>query len=174
MALTRRMLCLVALVVAVVCLAACASLSVSHLESRPLGTGTSASIAMKFWRFDFTGTPSGSDFVVRGRAHPVTVDLPPWADRVEELTLTAYLRDPAGTVLASAQKSYSPMPLTQKTVVSFEFVLSPAGSAPGDYAVSFGYKAVYGSSKVRSALGVKGPSPAGAVFFAGEGALLKH
>lgn len=154
--------------------AACSTLSVSHLESRPLVAGPPADVTMKFWRFEFTGVLSGDAYVVRGRATPVTTDLPPWVDRLEELSLSAYLRDPAGNVLATVEKTYPAMPLSQDAVVPFEFVLSPAGTAAGNYAVSFGYKAVYGSGKVRTALGAKGPAPAGSVFFAGEGALRKQ
>ncbi len=154
--------------------AACSSLSVSHLPSRPLVAGPPTEVAMKFWRFDFTGMLSGDAYVIRGRATPVTTDLPPWVDRVEELTFAAYLRDPAGKVLATAEKPFPAMAVTPDAAVPFEFVLSPAGAAAGNYAVSFGYKAVYGSGTARSALGAKGPAPAGSVFFAGEGALRKN
>lgn len=152
----------------------CASLTVSHLESRPLAAGPPTTLSMRFWRFEFTGARAGEGYAVRGRATPVADDLPPWVDRLEDLTLAAYLRDPAGNVLASSEKTYKGMPLGPDAVVPFEFVLSPAGQAPGGYAISFGYKAVYGSSKARAALAATGPPPAGAVFFAGEGAVLRH
>jgi len=156
-------------------LAGCASLSVSHLESRPLAMAAPTTLGMKFWRFEFTGARlKNGDYGLRGRAMPVTDDLPPWVDRLEELTLTAYLRDPAGNVLASAEKRYKGLVLGDGAAVPFEFALSPAGDAAGGYAVSFGYKAVYGSQKARAALSANGPPPAGAVFFAGEGAVLKQ
>ena len=67
------------------------------------------------------------------------------------------------------------MALTADAAAPFEFVLSPAGTAAGDYAISFGYRTLFGSAKARSALGgTSGPPPAGSVFFAGEGALLKQ
>jgi hypothetical protein len=155
-------------------LVGCASLSVSHLESRPFPAGSSTTLAMKFWRFEFTGRAADNAYVIRGRALPVADDLPPWVDRLEELTLSAYLRDPAGKVLASVERTYKGMSLADGAAVPFEFSLSPAGDAAGNYAISFGYKAVYGSQKVRTALDAKGPPPAGAVFFAGEGAVLKN
>lgn len=155
-------------------LAGCASLSVSHLESKPFTAAVPTSLAMKFWTFEFTGALVGKSYGIRGRAMPRTGDLPPWVDRLEELTLTAYLRDPAGNVLAASEKTYKGMPLADGAAVPFEFLLSPAGDCPGGYAVSFGYKAVYGSQQARAALSAKGPPPAGAVFFAGEGAVLKH
>ena len=164
---------LAAALFAVACLAGCSSLSVSHLESRPIVSTAPTTISMKFWRFTFTGALSGNAYVIRGRATPVTADLPPWVDRLEELTVTAYLRDPAGKVLASMEKTYRAMPLGPDAAVPFEFILSPAGKAAGNYGISFGYKALYGSSTARSALGASGPPPAGSVYFAGEGAVLK-
>lgn len=155
-------------------LAGCASLSVSHLESRPFPAATTTTLAMKFWSFEFTGRVSGTTYAIRGRATPVTTDLPPWVDRLETLTLTAYLRDGAGNVLASSERNYKGLPLTEGAAVPFEFKLAPTGDVPVGCAVSFGYKAVFGSGKARSALGASGPPPAGSVFFAGEGAVLKH
>jgi hypothetical protein len=155
-------------------LAGCASMSVSHLESRPFATTTPTTLSMKFWRFEFTGAISGGAYALRGKAMPILENLPPWVDSLEELTLTVYLRDAAGNVLASSEKSYKGMPLGPGAVVPFEFVLSPAKAAIGGYAVSFGYKAVCGSQKARAVLAVNGPLPAGAVFFASEGAVLKH
>lgn len=130
---------------------------------------------MKYWRFAYTAGIDGNAYTLRGRATPVATALPPWADRLEELTITAYLRDASGNVLASAAKTYRGMPLRPDAAVPFAFSLSPEGATPtGGLAVSFGYKAVYGSSKARAALPGTGPPPAGTVFFAGEGALLKQ
>ena len=155
-------------------LAGCARTTVSHLDSGPVVAATPAAVSMQYFRFEFTGKPSDAGYVVRGRAVPVPDDLPPWVDRLESLTLTAYLRDAAGNVLASSEKKYKGMPLTEGAAVPFEFGLTPSGDVPADCAVSFGYKAVFGSSKARAALGGSGPPPAGAEFFAGEGAVLKH
>lgn len=149
----------------------CARTTVSHLESRPAVTAAPASLAMKYFRFEFTGKPSDAGYVLRGRAVPVPDDLPPWCDRLEELTLSAYLRDPSGTVLSTAEKRYPGMNLGDGAAVPFEFTLSPEGDAPGNYGISFGYKAVFGSKAARSAVSPGGPPPAGAVFFAGEGAV---
>ena len=46
---------LAAALFAVACLAGCSSLSVSHLESRPIVSTAPTTITMKFWRFTFTG-----------------------------------------------------------------------------------------------------------------------
>lgn len=165
---------LVLAILAMGLLAACARTSVSHLDSRPVVAATPATLPMQFFRFEFTGQAVGDGYVVRGRATPVRDDLPPWVDRLEELTLAAYLRAPDGTVLSTSERHYKGMPLGDSAVLPFEFVLSPAGDAAGNYAVSFGYKAVFGSQKARSAVAPSGPPPAGTVFFAGEGALVKQ
>jgi len=165
---------LAAMILAVAMLTGCSSLSVSHLESRPVIATAPTSITMKFWRFEFTGALSGDAYVIHGRATPITSSLPPWVDRLEELTLTAYLRDPAGNVLASAEKTFKAVPLGPDAVVPFAFTLAPADQAAGNYGISFGYKALYGSSSARNALGASVPPPAGSVFFAGEGAVLKE
>ena len=67
------------------------------------------------------------------------------------------------------------MALSPEAVVPFAFRLRPEDTArPGGSTVSFGYKAVFGSSTARKTLpGVAAPPP-GSVFFAGEGALLVH
>ncbi|MHC1790407.1 hypothetical protein [Solidesulfovibrio sp.] len=165
----------VALTLATLWLAAgCARTTVSHLDSRPAAASAPTTLPMKFFRFEFTGKAAGDGYVIRGRATPVADDLPPWVDRLENLTLAAYLRDPAGTVLSTCEKHYKGMALGNGAVVPFEFLLSPAGDAAGNYAVSFGYKAEFGSQKARDAVAPSGPPPAGAVFFAGEGALVKE
>jgi hypothetical protein len=152
-------------------LTGCARTTVSHLDSRPVVAAAPTTLAMQYFRFEFTGKPSGDGYRIRGRAVPVADALPPWVDRLEELTLAAYLRDPAGTVLSSSEKPYKGMALGEGAAIPFEFDLSPAGDAAGNYAISFGYKAVFGSQKARNAVAPKGPPPAGAVFFAGEGAV---
>ncbi|WP_043637890.1 hypothetical protein [Desulfovibrio sp. TomC] len=162
---------LVLAVLALGLLAGCARTTVSHLESRPVVAATPTTLPMKYFRFEFTGKPAGDGYRIQGRAVPVSDDLPPWVDRLEELTLAAYLRSPAGEVIAESEKPYKGMALGQGAAVPFEFDLSPAGDAAGNYAVSFGYKAIFGSQKARNAVAPKGPPPAGAVFFAGEGAV---
>ncbi len=167
--------CAVVLALCALCLlGGCARLSVSHLDARPWKAGASGEVTMKFWRFEFTSVLAGEAYGVRGRAVPLTGGLPPWADRLEELTLTAYLRDASGNVLASASKTYKNIPLTPDTAMPFEFKLTPTAESPAGYAVSFGYKAMYVSSKARAALSKDNRLPEAAVFFAGEGALLKQ
>lgn len=153
----------------------CTRISVAHLEARPWRVGSTETVTMKYWRFSYTACLNGEAYGLRGLATPVPAVLPPWADRLEELTITAFLRDASGTVVAQADKTYRGMPLGPEAAVPFAFDLKPDPvEAAGDLAVSFGYKALYGSSKARAALPASGPPPAGTVFFASEGAIMRH
>jgi hypothetical protein len=168
---------LAVLAATVLCLAGlgCARLSVSHLEARPFAPGGDAVVTMKYWRFAFAARLDGEAYCLRGRATPVPAALPVWADRLEEISVTAYLRDADGTVLASAAKTYRGMALGPDAAIPFDFRLIPDSAAPpGGLSVSFGYQAVYGSSAARQTLPGTGPPPAGTLFFAGEGALLRQ
>jgi hypothetical protein len=153
----------------------CARISVAHLEAKPWRVGTAETVTMKYWSFAYAACLTGEAYGLRGVARPVPTALPAWADRLEELTITAYLRDAAGTVVAQADKTYRGMALTPGTAVPFSFDLTPDPvDAAGDLSVSFGYKALYGSSKARAALPASGPPPAGTVFFASEGGILRY
>lgn len=175
----RRHLPLLPLLPAVLCLlalgAGCARLSVSHLETRPLIAGTGGQVVARYFRFDFQTRLEGGAYVLRGLARPVPTALPPWADRLESLTIAVYVSDAAGRVLAQAEKTYPGKPLSPGATVPFAFRLTPEGAdRPGGLTVSFGYKAVFGSTTARQTLPGSGPPPPGSVFFAGEGALLVH
>lgn len=153
----------------------CSKMSVAQLEARPWRAGTAEVLTMKYWRFTYSTVLTGETYGLRGQATPVSALLPPWADRLEELTVTAYLRDASGTVLARAEKTFPGMKLGPDTAVPFAFDLIPDGAVSiDDLAVSFGYKALYGSSSARSALPAAGQAPAGTVFFAGEGAYTRQ
>lgn len=163
-----------AALLALACAGGCARLSVAHLDAKPFASGKAETVTTKYWRFSFDSCLAGDAYSLRGRATPVTAALPAWADRLEQLTIIAYLRDNAGHVLASAAASSPGMPLGPETSVPFAFQLHTTSSMPpGGLAVSFGYKAVYGSSSVRKSLPGRRTSPAGTQVFAGESALLK-
>lgn len=171
----RRLAVLTTILGCLALCAGCARLSVSHLERRPLAVGADGQVAMQYFRFSYDTRLEGGDFTLRGLARPVTAGLPAWADRLESLTIAVYVSDADGRVLAKAEKTAPGLPLTPETAVPFAFRFSPEGAArPGGLTVSFGYKAVFGSSAARQTLpGVDTPPP-GSVFFAGEGALLVH
>lgn len=164
-----------ALLLALLCLlgSGCARLSVSHLETRPLIMGSSGTLTMKYFAFAYAASLDDEAYALRGHATARPNALPAWADRLEELTITVYLSDAHGQVVARAEKTYPGMRLTPDAVIPFSFRLLPeTGLAPGALSVSFGYKAVFGSSTARQSLPGLAPPPPGAAFFAGEGAVL--
>lgn len=170
-----RWLPALALLAAALGFVGCSRMSVAQLEARPWRAGTAEVMTMKYWRFTYTTVLTGEAYGLRGQATPVPAVLPPWADRIEELTITAYLRDASGTVLARAEKTYPGLKLDAAAAVPFAFNLVPDGAVSiDDLAVSFGYKALYGSSSARNALPAQGQAPAGTVFFASEGAYTRQ
>lgn len=131
---------------------------------------------MKFCRFEFTGIRVGERYGLKGAAYPLTENLPSWAGNLESLTLTAYLKDRNGAVLASDAREYLPMPVDPKNGIPFDFFLDP-GKAPSssELSVSFGYRAMFTSkAKAGRSAGVSATIPGGDVFFAEEGALIKY
>ncbi|MGD9609132.1 MAG: hypothetical protein AB7U59_06970 [Desulfovibrionaceae bacterium] len=155
--------------------AGCTRISVAHLEAKPWRAGLAETVITKYWRFAYTAYLSGEAYGLRGMATPVPAVLPSWADRLEELTITVFLRDASGNVVAQADKTYRGMPLRPDAAMPFSFELHPDPvAAAGDLSVSFGYKALYGSSKARAALPAAGQPPAGTVFFASEGAITRR
>lgn len=131
---------------------------------------------MKFCRFEFTGVQAGSRYGLKGAAYPLVENLPAWAENLESLTLSAYLKDRNGAVLASDVKEYLPMPVDPKNGVAFDFFLDPGKAQPSSgLSVSFGYRAMFTSkAKAGRSTGAVATIPDGEVFFAEEGALIKY
>jgi len=153
--------------------AGCGELTARHLESRNWNPQVEQTVEMRHWRFMFASVPTRESYGIRGTASARIETLPSWVDRVQELTLTAYLRDAAGTVLAKDEKTYLPMNLTDAQGVTFDFFLAPASARPDtSLSVSFGYRSVFTSrAALRAASG--GNLPSQFVFFAGEAALVR-
>ncbi len=170
----RRVFSALAVVAGLVLATGCAELTARHLESRNWNPSAEQTLTMRHWRFTFVSVPTRQSYGIKGSATALADTLPAWVDRVQELTLTAYLRDAEGVVLATDQKTYLPMSLSDASAVSFDFFLAPESRRPDtSLSVSFGYRAVFTSaSAVRAAAG--GKLPAQFVFFAGESALMRE
>ncbi len=163
----------VAVIAFLLLVAGCSSLSVRHLAAKPWDQAASQELVMKFWRFEFTCVPSGERYGVKGAAYPLAANLPGWAQNLESLTLTAYLRDKNGTVLDSDTREYLPMTVDAAHGAAFDFFLDPGdGRAASGLFVSFGYRAMF-TAKARTGGGT-GTIPDGEIFFAEEGALIKN
>lgn len=131
--------------------AGCAKLSASHLQLKPWADGSSQKLNAKFLHFDFQTLPQGDKYEVKGAAWPVRENLPEWADTVENLSITAYLCDENGNVLAISGKNFQVQKIPASGF-SFDLLLKPGTLASGGYFVTFGYRCMFTASK---------PSPAG-------------
>lgn len=151
----------------------CAELTAGHLQRKTLEAGVVEHIAGKFLRFDYETMPLGNGFGVVGSAWPNKDNLPPWADMVQNLSITAYLCDEKGVVLAQDPKNFPARTLAPGGI-PFNFTLSPKASPIGELFISFGYRGTFTASKP-SAGGQGLDNGAGQhSFFASEGAVLKN
>lgn len=159
-----------ALAAALVLLAACAHLSVIHLDKRPWILGQEDRLAMRYWNFSYTSRLEGNNIVVSGVARPVGTAIPSWASWIQDLWLQIYLCDDQSRVLAKDLRLYLPAALDYKNGVPFEFHLAPqALGASGPLHVSFGYRMELTAGRKAAT----GPDGRPQVFFANQGALFQ-
>jgi hypothetical protein len=151
----------------------CGQLNASHLQHKPWQVGNSQNIHTKFFSFDFESIALSNQYGVKGAAHPVKNSLPPWADSVDNLSLTAYLCDEQGHILAQDKKYYLPQKLNPAGI-PFDFFLKVKPSQEEKLFVSFGYRATFvASAKPRSADGGADPTRQH-IFFASEDAVFSR
>jgi len=111
-------------------------------------------------------------FEVKGTAWPIKENIPLWADTVENLSISAYLCDEHGNVLATSTKKYP----TQKIPAAgfpVDLTLKHGGQPSGGYYVTFGYSTMFTAAKPPATGGQGSGGIAGNyVFFANEQAAL--
>ncbi|MFP5238537.1 MAG: hypothetical protein ACLGQW_01785 [Acidobacteriota bacterium] len=167
-------LALALLALALCALAGCSRLSAAHLQSRPLSNGAVEKLTAKFLRFEYAATRSGTQYEVLGTAQPIRESLPPWADSVDALNVTAYLCDEHGRVLSKASAAFAPQPIPPG---GFPFkLLLPGVETPSGVAhISFGYRATFVPSRIPAGSASPGAGLSGQyVFFASEQAALTN
>jgi hypothetical protein len=140
----RRVFSALAVLAGLVLAAGCAELTARHLESRNWNPSAEQTLTMRHWRFTFVSVPTRQSYGIKGSATALADTLPAWVPGAG-IDLTAYLRDAEGVVLATDQKTYLPMSLTDASAVSFDFFLAPNPGARYHLSVSFGYRAVFTS-----------------------------
>lgn len=123
-------------------LAGCSHHSVRHLPRLPWVVNTAQSLDTRFWTFEFTPMPMRDRFGLSGTARPLQDKLPPFASRIEELWLAAYLSDGSGKVIARDLRIYTPRQLSGEMAIPFDFILKPEDAASGQLFVAFGYRMV--------------------------------
>lgn len=153
--------------------ASCAKLSAAHLHLKPWENGGRQDFSAKFMRFEYQTTPQGDVLEIKGSAWPVRESLPAWADSVDGLSISAYLCDSQGNVLATVTTTY-PAQKIPPAGFGFDFLLKHEQQPAGGYFVSFGYGGKFTASRPPSGPGKGSGGLAGNyVFFASEQAALK-
>lgn len=149
--------------------AACAHLSVVHLDKKPWTLGQKEILPMRYWEFSYTSRLEENKLIVSGTAKPVAGAIPEWATWIQDLWMQIYLSDDQSRVLAKDLRLYLPTNLDHEKGVPFEFHLTPeALGSSGPLYISFGYRMELTAEK--NTLGGNAKTP---VFFASQGALFQ-
>lgn len=148
-------------------LSACAQLpqSVGHLRRDGWSLEEPRSLAMNFMRFDYQIQPVGDVAGVKGWAYLDTASVPEWAKWVDSLSLTAYLCEADGRVVAQDMRTFLPRAVRQDEGVAFEFTLRPEQWGTKPLFITFGYRVVL--TQARDDQGGREP------FFASEDAITR-
>ena len=150
-------------------MAACAHLSVVHLDKKPWTLGQQDALAMRYWEFSYTSRMEDNRLIVMGTAMPVAGAIPPWANWIQDLLMQVYLSDDQSRVLAKDLRLYLPTALDREKGVPFEFHLTPQSlGSSGPLYISFGYRMELTAEK-----STQGASAQSQVFFASQGALFQ-
>jgi len=150
-----------------------AKLSAAHLQLKPWADGGDQKLYAKFMHFDFQTQPHETGFEVKGTAWPIKENIPVWADKVDNLSISAYLSDEHGNVLATSTKNYPEQKITASGF-PFDFILKQTPRPSGGFFVSFGYGGMFTASKPPAAGGQGSGNISGNyVFYMSEQAALK-
>lgn len=130
-------------------LSGCSHMSVSHLPQKPFQPDQPGALSMRFLDIEYLVKSEAGKYVVRGTAFPNTGVLPGWAEWLHDFSLSVYISDESGTVVASDLVSFLPQKLTPEGV-GFAFILPselfPAGK---DAFIAFGYRMNLTQSRYR-------------------------
>jgi len=138
-------------------------LTVRHLPRDPWSLEEPHSLHTRFMRFDYQVLPVGDRAGVKGWAYLDVGKLPPWASWVESVSLSAYLCDPGGHVVAEDSRTFLPREVRADEGIGFEFSLRPETWGKKPLFIAFGYRLV--STEGREAKSGRAP------FFASEDAM---
>lgn len=146
-------------------LSACAQppMSAGHLKRDTWSLEEPRSLITNFMRFDYQVLPVGEAAGIKGWAYLDLAKLPPRAKWLESVSLSAYLCDPDGRVIAQDTRSFLPREVRADDGIGFEFTLKPEAWGKKPLFIAFGYRLVL----VESREGGPGQNP----FFANEDAL---
>lgn len=126
----------------VLLLAGCSGLSVRHLPSNPWKNEVSQTLTMRYLAFQYQVIPVDSQLGIVAEAYPVIDKLPDWASWYGEISLSVYVCDERGTVLAMQETPLVPRPLNREGGLPLEVTLDLGTKRYQPLFVSFGYRMV--------------------------------
>lgn len=145
----RILMCLVILA------AGCGTPSVKHLPLQPLSSDATGIIALDFWDFRYAAEFKNDAYVITGRAFPNTRVWPGWAVWFQSLSLSVFISDAEGNMVASDRNSFPVIEMVPEGL-PFAFMI-PTGQLPPDMElfVTFGYRMRVTETQFQSA-GIRG------------------
>jgi hypothetical protein len=102
--------------------AACAHLSVVHLDKKPWTLGQKEILPMRYWEFSYTSRLEENKLIVTGTAKPVPGAIPEWATWIQDLWMQIYLSDDQSRVLAKDLRLYLPTDLDHEKGCPLSFI----------------------------------------------------
>lgn len=126
----------------VLLLAGCSGLSVRHLPSNPWKNEPTQNLTMRYLAFQYQVIPLENQLGVVAEAYPVIDKLPAWASWYGEISLSVYVSDAQGRVLASRETPLVPRPLNREAGLPLEVRLDLGTNRYQPLYVSFGYRLV--------------------------------
>jgi hypothetical protein len=130
----------VILVILFALLAGCSHMSVKHLPQNSFQQNQTETLSMQFWDFQYSCALENGNYTVKGVAFPNTKALPGWGEWLHDFSLSAYLSDEDGKVLAKDLISY-PVQKVSPEGVRFSFSMPlKTDLTDKETFVSFGYR----------------------------------
>lgn len=123
-------------------LAGCSGLSIRHLPSNPWKNEVSQTLEMRYLSFQYQVIPMGNALGIVAEAYPVIDKLPDWASWYGEISLSVYVSDAEGRVLASRDLTRVPRPLYREAGLPLEVKLDLGTNRYQPLFLSFGYRLV--------------------------------
>jgi hypothetical protein len=153
----------------VVLLAACAHVSVLHLNKASWVPGQETTLATRHWTFIFRGESQDNRIVIRGTALPRSEEIPDWATWAQDLWMQVYLSDATGQILAKDLRLYLPQDIRRGIPLEFHMEPKSIGTS-GPLSISFGYRMELTAGRN---INERPEHLKNAVFFASQGALFQ-
>lgn len=123
-------------------LAGCSGQTVRHLPSNLWKTEQPQKLQMRYLSFEYQVVRMEDGLGIVAEAYPVISRLPDWASWYGEISLSIYVADEQGKVLASQDTVLVPRPLQREASLPIEARFDLGTNSQQPLFVSFGYRLV--------------------------------